>query len=259
MPACLARGHEGLEPHAPRRRKGRNFCWPLVLLLSATCSCPTNFGLAAQRTKARAGSLQGADAAQDAEKDSRVVAVTAERSQQVDLPGATVGSMDSLMRDEAVQVLAAGAERTEKSPEGTDIWLAFMKPTHMGPWKNQVRLKCQLLLESSGSVRVDIIGFDVGRPDKDTGEMVFESYAKETFSLSWENSISWRLRGGVLRLVHLSFGKVRMALPWWFPLPDALVKATVEAGIGLMLRDGQSKVVAAISARHSARQAQPSA
>lgn len=45
--------------------------------------------------------------------------------------------MDELMRKEAVEILAAGAERTEEVKGQEGLWYAYMKPTRMGTWKNQ--------------------------------------------------------------------------------------------------------------------------
>jgi hypothetical protein len=33
---------------------------------------------------------------------------------------------------------------------------------------------------------------------------------------------------------HTSRGDMELLLPWWFPLPDAVVKATFQAGIRYM-------------------------
>lgn len=177
----------------------------------------------------------------ETETDSgRVVRVETERVQDVDLSGATVKWMDELMQDRAVEVLAAGAERAEKAPGGGDLWYAYMKPQRMGPWTNQMRLTCQMRLEDSHAVHVDVVAFDVGTPDEKTGEMVFKKYEEDSFSLKWANSIQWRQQGDGLKVSHTSFGTLRMALPWWFPLPDSLVKATVNAGTQWMLRDGRT-------------------
>jgi len=181
----------------------------------------------------------------------RVIRVVTERAQDVVLSGATVEWMDRLMKEEAVDVLAAGAEYSEKAPEaeGAGLWYAFMKPQNMGPWKNQVRLKCKLRQERSKAVHVDIVGIDVGTVDDKSGEMVFQSYDEDSFSLNWQNSIRWRRHTDGLRVNHLSFGTLQIALPRWFPLPDAVVKATVNAGTQWMLQDGQSKVAKAIAER----------
>mmetsp|Transcript_73840 Transcript_73840/g.228958 ORF Transcript_73840/g.228958 Transcript_73840/m.228958 type:complete len:276 (+) Transcript_73840:1-828(+) len=182
----------------------------------------------------------------------RIVHVAIDRVQGSRLPGASVDSMDSLMREEAVEVLAAGAERAEKVPGSSSLWHAYMKPTMMGPFKNQVRLTCELRSEPSGAIHVDIVAFDVGTAD-DKGELVFKSYEEDTLSLRWENSITWRPRAGGVQVQHSSSGRMRMALPWWFPLPDPFVKATASAGVQLMLKDGQSKVAAIIAKRHAER------
>lgn len=257
-----AHGGRGTTGAVGRRRQLPLLGWTALmasaaLLLPGPAWLPWRAGflgrpLRPQATTVHAVEEQGTGAS----GGGRVVNIITERSKLVDLPGATVASMDELMREEAVKVLAAGAERTEQVKGGRNLWHAYMKPTKMGPWTNQVRLTCQLRLAPSGSVHVDVVSFDVGTIDKDTGEMVFTSFEEDTFSLQWENQVTWRQFGDGLRLIHSSSGRMRMALPWWFPLPDAVVRATANSGVQLMLSDGQSKVAAAIKARHEARSAQ---
>ena len=91
------------------------------------------------------------------------------------------------------------------------------------------------------------------------------------------NSLTWQSKGNDLYLLHLGFGKVReknnlffsmlkqlvgswffsgrcvlglrhtsrgdmsLVLPWWFPLPDAVVKATFQAGIRYMFPGSLSR------------------
>jgi len=167
----------------------------------------------------------------------------------VRLSGITMDAMDKLMRDQAVEVLAAGAERTEAISGSEEMWYAYVAPTKMGPWTNQVRLLCRVH-PARGQVNVDIVAFDVGQPNK-TGAMVFKRYEEDTMSLKWENSVIWRKHGDGIRFVHQSNGRLKLVLPWWFPLPDVLVKATASASIGFILKDGQSKVARAIE-RHFA-------
>uniref|UniRef100_A0A7S4PSU2 Uncharacterized protein n=1 Tax=Alexandrium monilatum TaxID=311494 RepID=A0A7S4PSU2_9DINO len=253
---------------APRQRLLLLAAAPALAVVAAFSSASEAFGLglpswlgsrrgrqeATNGNQAISQETETAGAPPTSEDSGRVVRLVAERVQQSVLTGATVEWMDTLMKEEAVDILAAGAERSERAPggPGTDLWYAFMKPTRMGPWTNQMRLKCQIRLEPSRAVHVDVVGFDVGMIDDKSGEMVFTSYAEDSFSLKWKNSISWRRQGGDLHVSHASYGTVRVVLPWWFPLPDSLVKATMSAGTQYMLRDGQAKISAAITDRHAA-------
>lgn len=186
--------------------------------------------------------------------EGRLVRIETERVREVDLPGATVQSMDRLMREEAVQVLASGAERAERAP-GAGRWYAYMPGLRVGTWRYQVRLLCEVQVVGSGSASVDVVGFEVGT--EEGGTMVFKSYDSAAMSLSWANSVAWRPapgQEGALRLRHSSTGKLRLILPWWFPLPDAVVRVATESAIDLTVRDGQGKVMAAIRRRHAERE-----
>ncbi|CAE8650950.1 unnamed protein product [Polarella glacialis] len=256
-----------LQPRRPRpsgggsRASAGGRCWLLLAAalcsscwtLRSTCLQPGRACWAIPQIGPRRQRTQVAAVAESSESDSgRVVHILSEKEKSVILPNATVRSIDELMKEHAVEVLAAGAERTERAEGKDGIWYAYMKATRMGIWKNQVRLTCELRLGPSGSVSVDVVSFDVGRSTA-SGEMVFTKYEADTFSLEWKNSVTWMQQGDDLALVHTSTGRMRLALPWWFPLPDALVKATAVAGVNMMITDGQSKVAAAIAERHEAR------
>eukprot|EP00933_Yihiella_yeosuensis_P029696 TRINITY_DN23318_c2_g1_i1.p1 TRINITY_DN23318_c2_g1~~TRINITY_DN23318_c2_g1_i1.p1 ORF type:complete len:277 (-),score=40.62 TRINITY_DN23318_c2_g1_i1:109-900(-) len=239
----------------PKLHRGRGRSALLALIVSAVCTAACPFGHSSWvlpgRSSVRKGSIprSATKTAENAE-EGRIVRILSERVKDVELPNATVETMDRLMKKEAVEVLAAGAERTEPIRGKADLWHAYMKPTRMGSWTNQVRLTCKLQIKKSGGgVDVDVISFDVGQLDEDKN-MVFKEYETDTFSLEWQNSLTWRQRGEGLRLIHSSSGRMRMVLPWWFPVPDALVKATAGAGVNYMIADGQSKVAAAIEERY---------
>ena len=183
--------------------------------------------------------------------DGRVLEISAERAKSVLVSSATVAGMNDLMEREAVTILAAGAEKTEEVKGKEGMWHAYMKPTTMGTWKNQARLTCKLMLKA-GAVNVEVVGLEVGNWDKDLREFKFEKFDEESFSLNWQNSMTWRERGVDLSVQHASRGSMRLVIPWWFPLPDSVVKATFQAGIRYMITDGQSKIAAAVSRRYAA-------
>lgn len=161
--------------------------------------------------------------------------------------------MDALMKEEALELVSMGAQHTEvKDRRDPNAFYAYMKPTHLGPYWHQMRLDCKLQNFPSGKVVVETVGADIG--SKEGKEVVFRSY-EDQFFVTWENSISWKAQStskGVI-ITHLSKGHVRILLAWWFPLPDQLVKATLEAVIRLTLRDGQSKIAKKIKQRYTER------
>ena len=177
--------------------------------------------------------------------------MSAEKSKSVLVSNATVAGMNDLMKREAVTILAAGAEKTEEVEGKKGMWHAYMKPTSMGTWKNQARLTCKLVLEA-GAVNVEVVSLEVGSWDKDLQQFKFEKFDAKSFSLNWQNSMTWREAGVDLSVQHVSRGSMRLVIPWWFPLPDSVVKAAFQAGIRYMISDGQSKIAAATSQRYAA-------
>jgi len=183
--------------------------------------------------------------------DGRIVEMSAEKMKETPVDNATVAGMNDLMKKEAVNILAAGAEKTEEVKGKRGMWHAYMKPTTMGTWKNQARLTCKLMLKP-GAVNVEVVGLEVGNWDRDLREFKFEKFDEETFSLNWMNSMTWRERGPNLSVQHASRGSMRLVIPWWFPVPDAVVKATFQAGIRYMISDGQTKIAEAVKRRYAA-------
>ena len=190
--------------------------------------------------------------------DGRKVQIKAEKVKEVKLQDGQTKIMDDLMRKDAVSILAAGAERTEEVKGAKGIWYAYMKPTRMGTWKNQARLKCKLELAKSGAVNVEVVDIEVGSWDRDLNNFKYEKFAEESFSLNWMNSLTWKERGNDLYLLHTSRGDMQLVLPWWFPLPDAVVKATFQAGIRYMISDGQAKISEAVTNRYNSFAGGPS-
>jgi len=190
--------------------------------------------------------------------DGRKVQIKAEKVKEVKLQDAEMKIMDDLMRKEAVNILAAGAERTEEVKGAKGLWYAYMKPTRMGTWKSQARLKCKLELAKSGAVNVEVVEIEVGSWDRDLQKFIYEKFAEESFSLNWMNSLTWKEKGNDLYLLHTSRGDMELLLPWWFPLPDAVVKATFQAGIRYMISDGQAKISEAVTKRYQQAAGRPS-
>eukprot|EP00913_Durusdinium_trenchii_P016037 g15073.t1 len=172
--------------------------------------------------------------AQRAEGDSgRVVHIKAEKVKEVKLPQGRTETMDALMRKEAVQILAAGAERTEEA-KGE-------KGVHQG-------LKCKLELAKSGAVNVEVVEIEVGSWDRDLKKFKYEKFADALHCFA--RKCAKLLFSENLCMRHTSRGDMKLLLPWWFPLPDAVVKATFQAGIRYMISDGQAKISDAVIKRY---------
>ncbi|CAJ1332320.1 unnamed protein product [Effrenium voratum] len=197
------------------------------------------------------GATSSADARTSQKAEGREIQIAAEKSKEVQMAG-KVEQMDALMRKEAVEILAAGAEKCEPVPKEPDYWHAYMKPTTMGTWKNQARLKCKLSLAKTGAVDVEVVEIEVGSWDKDLNAFKFEKFSEGSFSLSWMNRLTWRDVGdSSIFLQHISRGSMKLVVPWWFPLPDAVVRATFQATIRYMISDGQSKISKAVQKRYA--------
>lgn len=239
-----------LRPARPRRLETRgNGCSSFIRVAAAVCGFVSARSFATiEKEPDTLASERLRRTAQRA--DGRVLEISAEKSKSVPVENATVAGMNDLMKREAVNILAAGAEKTEEVKGQKGMWHAYMKPTTMGTWKNQARLTCKLMLKP-GAVNVEVVSLEVGNWDKDLRQFKFEKFDEDTFSLNWQNSMTWRERGSDLAVQHLSRGSMRLVIPWWFPLPDTVVKATFQAGIRYMISDGQSKIAAAVTQRYA--------
>jgi len=184
--------------------------------------------------------------------DSRVLQINSDKMMDMSLPSIAAADMDEFMQTSAVDVLAAGAESTEQAAE-ENLWYAYMEPTTIGPYRNQVRLTCQVKPFSSGSIAVDVIDIQVGSAEDGNSNVVFEKMDTEAFDFRWSNSLTWHQRGSNVRVVHSSTGKIKLSLPWWFPVPDAIVSATFRNSLQYMISDGQSKIAAAIRSKLAKR------
>lgn len=209
---------------------------------------------AASRRRSSHRTMTFAESESGVLESGRMVQVKAERIRDSMVAGASVATMDALMQASAADILAVGAERMEPVPEKPGLWHAFMQPAELAGNKAQVRLTLAVDTSKSGRVDVQVADFDVATSDIMTGDLVFEGYPKEFFSVTWKNSISWRGRGrhAPLRLIHTSRGSLSWVVPDWFPLPDSVVTAWAKAVAERVLQDGQDKIANQIAIKHAA-------
>lgn len=148
-------------------------------------------------------------------------------------------SMDEFMRENAAQVCLQGLQRIETKPEDPEVLLCYLEPTDMGPYRTQMRMEVKIAV-SPGKCDVQILDMLAGSVDKKTNEVTFDP-ANKVYSEA-DNVVSWRDNGkGGLDMLNSSWSKSEVALPWWFPLPDAFMSKTATFVIGQIVKDGMKK------------------
>ncbi|CAK9104076.1 unnamed protein product [Durusdinium trenchii] len=146
---------------------------------------------------------------------------------------------DEFMRENAAQVCLQGLQRIETKPEDPEVLLCYLEPTDMGPYRTQMRMEVKIAV-SPGKCDVQILDMLAGSVDKKTNEVTFDP-ANKVYSEA-DNVVSWRDNGkGGLDMLNSSWSKSEVALPWWFPLPDAFMSKTATFVIGQIVKDGMKK------------------
>mmetsp|Transcript_45560 Transcript_45560/g.83418 ORF Transcript_45560/g.83418 Transcript_45560/m.83418 type:complete len:217 (+) Transcript_45560:168-818(+) len=163
------------------------------------------------------------------------------------MPTASVSKMDEFMKENATEVCLQNVERIEPTDDD-QTKLLYLKPQDFGPSRSQMRLTVKVDLIRSGCVEVDILEMEPGAVDKKTGEVEFDPANKPDFTA--ENFITWEEKGGSLYVKNVSRSKSTMTLPWWFPLPDAVVAKLSEFFTRQLVTTGMKKVNEQIEKRY---------
>lgn len=174
----------------------------------------------------------------------RVIRTENDNTFPLSLSDSSVAFLDAFMAENATDVALQGIQRMEEKPDEPGVKYCFMAPMDIGPYRSQMRLTARVQPES-GRCAVQVLNMEIGTVDKKTGEVTYPKASDQTpFSFETENVITWESDGaGGLRVVNVSKGYSEVTLPWWFPLPDSLVKAVVTAGVRQMVTQGQAKVM----------------
>mmetsp|Transcript_31665 Transcript_31665/g.73960 ORF Transcript_31665/g.73960 Transcript_31665/m.73960 type:complete len:267 (+) Transcript_31665:82-882(+) len=195
-----------------------------------------------QRRQRRLRSALAADA-----DGGRSITTAFEADLDFTIPSADTASMDAFMKENMIEVCLQNVERIEPTDDPQKNIL-YLEPQDFGPSRTQMRLTVNVDLIRSGCVEVDILEMEPGAVDKKTGEVTFDPANKPDFTA--ENFITWEEKAGRLYVKNISKSSSTMSLPWWFPLPDALVAKISEVFTRQVVTTGMKKVNEQIKKRY---------
>lgn len=162
------------------------------------------------------------------------------------LPGVSVSSMDAFMHQKAAEVLIAGSVETEDMPGEPGVKICYVAPTDFGPFRTQLRVTMRVIPQPPGKCVMKIIDVTSGSVDKSTGKVTWPDPKEvaEKFSFESQYVITWRSdnSGNLLLRNHVtSWSKTE--LPFWIPIPDAILHVLVFGWIKRVTSSGQEEVM----------------
>lgn len=180
-------------------------------------------------------------------RPGRRVVVRNEAELTLDIASASVESMDAFMKENAAEVCLQNLERMEAKPGDPEVKFCYIEPNDVGPYRSQIRMEIKVEVVESGKCDIQILEMIAGGVDKKTGKADFEDNINK-IEMEAENSISWKSNGrGGLEVVNFNKSQSFVKLPWWFPIPDAIVEKVVTFFIGQVISTGHRKVNAQIA------------
>jgi len=185
-----------------------------------------------------------------AASEGRKVTLELESNFDIDIPNATVSSMDDFMQQNASDVCIQNVQRIEEMPETPEIKYCWLEPQDMGPFRSQMRLTLTVDASKSGRCDINILNMESGSVDKKTGEVKFDPDVKLDFKT--ENFVTWEDNGeGGLRVQNTSVARTSVNPPWWFPIPDAIISKLSGIFVRQVVNTGMKKVNEQIKERYS--------
>lgn len=215
-----------------------HFCG-MGLVVMAVCGHRPSFNIS--RLMSRSKKLQLRATTPDATGGSgRKIFVQNESTAIARLPSGTAAMMDAFMEKNALDVCLQNLQKIEPKPGQPNVKHCYMEPNDIGISQFQMRL--EVVVESrAGQCDVKILDMIPGAVNKSTGEVTFDESLR--LDMEGQNSITWKQTAdGGLLLTNYSKSSSSMSLPWWFPMPDAVVQKLIQFGMGQAITKGQKKV-----------------
>mmetsp|Transcript_95512 Transcript_95512/g.273975 ORF Transcript_95512/g.273975 Transcript_95512/m.273975 type:complete len:296 (+) Transcript_95512:75-962(+) len=174
-------------------------------------------------------------------KSGRQIVVEHQGTMEVILPNGTMDSMNAFMKENASTVCLQNVERIVATPQDPEVKHLYLERTDMGPFRSQMRLTAKVDVVDSGRCDINILDMEAGSVDKKTGEVTFDDANKPDFKT--QNTVTWKENsGGGLKVINSSSARSVMTLPWWFPLPDAVLQKLMQLFISNVISTGMKKV-----------------
>eukprot|EP00930_Biecheleria_cincta_P063135 TRINITY_DN48634_c0_g1_i1.p1 TRINITY_DN48634_c0_g1~~TRINITY_DN48634_c0_g1_i1.p1 ORF type:complete len:298 (+),score=32.32 TRINITY_DN48634_c0_g1_i1:47-940(+) len=162
------------------------------------------------------------------------------------LPGVSVSSMDAFMHQKAAEVLIAGSVETEDKPGEPGVKICYVAPTDFGPFRTQLRVTMKVQPQPPGKCIMKIIDVTSGSVNKSTGEVTWPDPKEvaEKFAFESQYVISWRSdESGNLFIKNHVTSWSKTELPFWIPIPDAILHMLVSGWIKRVTSSGQEEVM----------------
>jgi len=203
------------------------------------------------RRAAPQGAVDGVMAPVQEAQSGRKVCIEFEGNMEVILPRGTMASMDAFMKENAATVCLQNVERIEVAPQDPEAKHLYLEPNDMGPYRSQMRLTVKVDVGDSGRCDINILEMEPGNVDKKTGELTFDPANRPDFKT--QNTVTWEENSvGGLKVINRSTARSVTTLPWWFPLPDALVQKLAQFFISKVISTGMKKVNEQIEKQYAA-------
>lgn len=203
--------------------------------------------VAASRSRRGRGNRSFARAA---EGSGRVLRVENNGEVAVRLTGVAT-ELDRFMSENAVDIVLQNMRKIEDKPGAVGTKYCYFDPFFAGTATIQMRLTVCVEVPQSGCCNVKIMNMEAAPVDKDTGEAIFPEKAETPFVFNTENKLTWVPEGPELNVKNMVRGYSEVSLPWWFPIPDSILKAGISSALDRLISSGQKKVMAKLSERFS--------
>lgn len=166
--------------------------------------------------------------------------VEVDSSARLSLESGTVESLDEFMSEKASEVSLQNVQKVE-DVTGSDEKRCYLEPTEFGPLRTQMRLTVKVELPKSGECDVNITKMESGTLDKTADKA--KGFEKVFANINTRNSLSWKMGESDLEVLYTTTAQSTTTLPFWFPLPDGVVKSLIEGQIKRIISSGQDKVM----------------
>mmetsp|Transcript_84340 Transcript_84340/g.149087 ORF Transcript_84340/g.149087 Transcript_84340/m.149087 type:complete len:264 (-) Transcript_84340:10-801(-) len=182
------------------------------------------------------------------QRQARKIVVEVASSAPLSLESGTVESMDEFMAEKATEVSLQNVQQVE-DVSGSGEKRCYLEPADFGPLRTQMRLTVKVDLPKSGECDVNITKMESGALDKQSDKA--KKFDKLFANVNTKNSLSWKMGDKALEVLYTTTAQSTTSLPFWFPLPDGMVKSLIEGQIRRMISSGQDKVMENIQQKYT--------
>eukprot|EP00930_Biecheleria_cincta_P060942 TRINITY_DN46517_c0_g1_i1.p1 TRINITY_DN46517_c0_g1~~TRINITY_DN46517_c0_g1_i1.p1 ORF type:complete len:276 (-),score=48.73 TRINITY_DN46517_c0_g1_i1:84-911(-) len=208
------------------------------------CQTGTQVGLVAALAAKSRRRLRSSSSLQRA---ARTIEVEVTSVAPLSLESGTVESMDEFMAKNATEVSLQNIQQVEDVGDSGEK-RCYLEPTEFGPLRTQMRLTVKVELPKSGECDVNILKMEGSMNSNSNKKKGFE---KVFANIQTRNSLSWKMGDEALDVLYTTTARSKTTLPFWFPMPDGMVKSIIEGQIRRIISSGQDKVLEKIKQKYA--------